>query len=189
MNNIEPLSNITIKYLNTFNSILENMIKEMTKAPLTNSISHNFIVQMIPHHKAAIEMSKNILKYTTNISVQNIAIQIIDEQTKSIANLKRALTNCEKLNNPEQNVYYYQNKINQIMQIMFRRMASSPITNKINVDFIEEMIPHHEGAIAMVETILQYDICSDLKPILNAIITSQKKGVMQMKYILQSMGY
>ncbi len=45
----------------------------MSNAKLTNSISHNFIVQMIPHHEAAIEMSENILKYTSNDSLQNIA--------------------------------------------------------------------------------------------------------------------
>lgn len=40
------------------------MIQGMTDDELDESISHNFIVQMIPHHKAAIEMSQNLLQYT-----------------------------------------------------------------------------------------------------------------------------
>lgn len=72
------------------------MIEEMTSAKLTNSISHNFIVQMIPHHQAAIKMSQNILKYTTLLPLQNIAKNIISEQTKSIEAMKEILGVCEE---------------------------------------------------------------------------------------------
>lgn len=56
------LSNVTKNYLSAFNCILDEMIQRMTEAEQSDSISHNFIVQMIPHHRAAIEMSENILK-------------------------------------------------------------------------------------------------------------------------------
>lgn len=74
-------------YLNKYQKILNEMIQKMTETELTNSISHNFIVQMIPHHKAAIEMSKNVLCYTENKKLQDIAKGIISEQTKSIENM------------------------------------------------------------------------------------------------------
>ena len=48
----EQFSDVTKQYLCCFYEILDNMIEEMTSAKLTNSISHNFIVQMIPHHQA-----------------------------------------------------------------------------------------------------------------------------------------
>lgn len=47
------------------------------------------------------------------------------------------------------------------------------------------MIPHHEGAIAMAKTTLEYPICSELKTILQAIITSQSNGVRQLKTVLE----
>ena len=53
------------------------MIQQMNSAQLSNSISYNFIVQMIPHHKAAIEMSCNLLQYTTLVPLQEIALNII----------------------------------------------------------------------------------------------------------------
>ncbi|MGE7921159.1 hypothetical protein ACQKM9_19790 [Viridibacillus sp. NPDC093762] len=55
-----PLSIVTKKYLRAYYKILDTMIKNMTNVTLTNSISDNFILQMIPHHRAAITMSKNI---------------------------------------------------------------------------------------------------------------------------------
>ncbi|MDE5679068.1 MAG: DUF305 domain-containing protein, partial [Lachnospiraceae bacterium] len=91
MNTSCRLSNVTKNYLSRFHCILDEMIQGMTTAKLTDSISHNFIVQMIPHHRAAIEMSDNILRYTTNIPLQDIAASIVSEQTKSIANMEEVL--------------------------------------------------------------------------------------------------
>ena len=87
----EQFSDVTKQYLCCFYEILDNMIEEMTSAKLTNSISHNFIVQMIPHHQAAIKMSQNILQYTTLLPLQNIAKNIISEQTKGIEAMKEIL--------------------------------------------------------------------------------------------------
>lgn len=188
MHNPCRLSNVAQNYLNTFHSILEEMIQEMTSAELTNSISYNFILQMIPHHRAAIEMSHNLLQYTTNVPLQDIASQIISEQTKSIENMRQIQCSCEMPENTRQELCLYQRSMDQIMQNMFSRMGNAPGTNQINRDFIKEMIPHHQGAIEMSQTTLQYDICPQLKPILNAIIVSQKRGVVQMSQLLGNMG-
>lgn len=184
MNQQNTLSNVTKDYLMTFNKIFEEMKQKMTEAKLTNSISYNFIVQMIPHHYAAIEMSKNILKYTTNLPLQNIAAQIITEQTKSIENMCNIEVSCSKKENFEKDVSLYQKRVNQIMQVMFQGMQDAKVTNSVNEDFIREMIPHHKGAIEMSENALQYYICQELKPILQAIIVSQRRGVRQMSQLL-----
>jgi len=179
------LSNVTKEYLSTFHCILEKMIREMTSAELTDSISYNFIVQMIPHHQAAIEMSRSILRYTTNVPLQEIASRIIEEQTKSIENMCAILDTCKGCQNCQQDLLLYQRKTDQILQTMFSEMSTARTSNEINCDFMWEMIPHHQGAIRMSENALQYVICPDLVPILEAIISSQKRGVMQMQSLLR----
>ena len=89
MNRQCRFDNAAKEYLYTFYGILDEMIWCMTGAELSGSISYNFIMQMIPHHQAAIEMSKNILKYTENKTLCKIAEQIIEEQTKSIKNMQK----------------------------------------------------------------------------------------------------
>lgn len=78
------ISCVAKNYLSEYYCILEKMVEGMTEAELSDSISGNFIAQMIPHHKAAIEMSNNILRYTTLIPLERIAKNIIAEQTRSI---------------------------------------------------------------------------------------------------------
>lgn len=185
MNQITELSLVTRRYLETFDQIFSALVQGMTSAPLTDSISHNFISQMIPHHRAAIEMSKNLLQYTTDIPLQNIALGIVSEQTKSIEDMQKALPACALLKNSQADVRRYQQETSRIMYTMFTGMASAPRTNCLNSDFMEEMIPHHRGAIAMSKNALRYRICPGLVPILNAIITSQERGVAQMERLLR----
>lgn len=182
------LSNVTNDYLTTFHCILDNMIQGMTEAELTDSISYNFIVQMIPHHRAAIEMSRNLLKYTTFIPLQDIAAQIIKEQTQSIENMRRIVRTCGRTDNCEQDVCRYQEKTGQIMKVMFCHMENACTSNQLNANFMREMIPHHRGAVQMSENALKYPICPELVPILEAIITSQKRGICQMTQLLRCMG-
>jgi len=188
MNNTCKFSANTQVYLDTFYTILDKMIEGMTTAELTDSISHNFIVQMIPHHRAAIEMSHNLLKYTTNIPLQNIAGQIITEQTKSIDDMRQIECRCGQYKNSRRDLHSYQCHMEQIMQTMFHEMGTACTINQIDANFIREMIPHHEGAIRMSETTLRYSICPELVPILQAIITSQKRGVRQMRQLLLCTG-
>lgn len=178
-------SNVTKDYLSKFYCILDQMIQGMTSPELSCSISHNFIVQMIPHHRAAIEMSQNILCYTTDIALQNIALNIIEMQTQSIENMCDIEYSCSMCKNSQQDFCLYQRQFDIITQTMFSEMGNACSTNNINANFMREMIPHHKGAIRMSENALRFDICPELKPILCEIITSQQKGVCEMTQLLR----
>ncbi|MCI8825203.1 MAG: DUF305 domain-containing protein [Lachnospiraceae bacterium] len=179
------LNNAAKDYFTRFYCILDEMIQGMTEVELTGSISHNFIVQMIPHHRAAVEMSKNILNYTSFPPLKKIASQIVSEQTQGIEDMKNILCECETQINSDQDLFLYQRRIDQIMQTMFSSMGTSSYTNHLNISFIKEMIPHHEGAVKMSENALMFCTCPELIPILQSIITSQKRGIMQMQQLLK----
>ena len=184
MSCIQQFSDVTKNYLCRFYKILDEMIEGMTNAELTSSLSHNFIVQMIPHHRAAIEMSENLLQFTTFVPLQHIAQNIINEQTKSIENMQKVLSHCARLSNSEQDLCLYDRRFRQITQTMFSQMCNACSDNNINADFMREMIPRHQGAIKMSKNVLQYPICPELDSILQAIITSQEKGVLEMRRLL-----
>ncbi len=187
MNHSQQLNDNTKKYLCRFYEILDKTIKGMNTAELNNSISHNFIVQMIPHHRAAIEMSENLLMYTNFAPLQRIAQNIIKEQTKSIENMESVLTNCNRVLNTKSDLCRYERQFEQIKHVMFTQMRNACADNNINANFMREMIPHHQGAIRMSKNALQYHICQGLDPILQAIITSQEKGVREMECLLQQL--
>lgn len=179
---------MTVKYIQTYNEIFNRMKQGMCNAQLTNSISANFISQMIPHHRAAIEMSRNVLRYTNNAELRKIATNIISEQTKSIENMECIKCACASLSNSAADLEKYQNCMNNIMQKMFSEMGNARTTNHISCNFMWEMIPHHRGAVEMSENALKFPICNSLDPILKDIISSQKKGIAEMEKLLKQIG-
>lgn len=174
----------TKTYLNTFNAILRNMIVGMMSVNPGASISGNFIMQMIPHHRAAIQMSKNVLHYSEDAQIKGIACTIISEQTKSIADMQKVFRSCQCYKNSECDIMQYQVEFQKIATEMYNRMSEAKTGGNIDCDFLHEMIPHHEGAIRMSQNTLQYCICPELKPILQSIIISQCRGVEEMKKLI-----
>ena len=73
----------------------------------------------------------------------------------------------------------------RVKAVLRRQMCNACSDNNINADFMREMIPHHQGAIKMSKNVLQYPICPELDSILQAIITSQEKGVLEMRRLLR----
>lgn len=181
----QQLSEVSKQYLCRFYEILDEMIAGMTDVELTDSISHDFIVQMIPHHEAAIQMSENLLQYTTFVPLQTIAQTIITEQTRGIGEMRAALCRCGDVTNTREELCLYRRRNEQITQTMFRQMRRAPEVNDLNTAFIREMIPHHEGAIRMAENALRFPLCPELIPILESIITSQTQGVREMERLLR----
>ena len=185
MSDRDQFSPDTGDYLSTYRCILERMIEGMTQARLGNSISGNFIVQMIPHHRAAVEMSENLLRYSCFQPLVRIAKNIIRTQTQGIEEMERILCGCRAKTNCPNLVCRYQDNMDCILQTMFEEMKHAETTNCINVDFMREMIPQHRGAVRMAKAALEYDICRALIPILEAIIKEQEEGIRQMEHLLR----
>ncbi len=75
-----------------------------------------------------------------------------------------------------------------MMQMMGIRSNnnSSNMTNNIDKHFIEQMIPHHEGAIEMAELALELSNRDEIKILANSIIKSQSEEIDTMKKWYQS---
>lgn len=159
------------RYLNRFDQILSEMSEKMLHTELTNySITIDFIRCMIPHHQAAIYMSENLLMYTRYQPLIEIANGIIAMQTKGIEEMKEILRTTSVYMSMERDINTYLTKYFEITNNMIEKMKNSPRCVNINLDFVNEMIPHHEGAIQMCNNLLQYYIDPRLRNVANTII-------------------
>lgn len=170
------------RYLHRFDEILEQMANKMLTAQFTDNITLNFIECMIPHHQAAIYMSQNLLQYTNYLPLREIAQGIIEMQEKGIEQMKEIAKNTTaRYNNLPSDVKTYINNYLEITNNMINQMKNSPRCININLDFINEMIPHHKGAIAMCENLLKYYINPRLKIVAETIIQEQSQGVRELE--------
>lgn len=174
-------------YLKRFDQILYEMSYQMLSQTITNSITVNFIKCMIPHHQAAIYMSENLLKYTQYPPLIKIAKNIIQMQTTGIKQMENVLRTTKGYTNSRQNIQSYMNEYFKITKNMINKMENSLRTNNINLNFTYEMIPHHEGAIAMCNNLLKYSIDPRLKVIAENIISEQSQGVIELQRVQKNL--
>lgn len=177
------LDNNARDYLQRFEQILCTMACKMLSKLPTNSITLDFIDCMIPHHQAAIYMCENLLKYTSYTPLEDIAHGIIKMQERGIRQMREIRKTTKYLNNNCYDVNKYFSKYRCITENMVRKMRSAPQTNNINLNFTNEMIPHHEGAVEMCNNLLKYSIDPRLEVVAKNIISEQTRGINQLKQI------
>lgn len=181
----QPYSIAVKNYLKTYRETLQQMMRSIAEAPLANSVSHNFISQVIPLQRGAIQMCQNILQYTINIPLQNIALHTLHEQNKSIQALLAIQPKCEISHT--QTLFLYQQEFQNIANFLFTQLRHCGVyvTNNNNLNFINQMVPHHRGVISMAENALQY-AGPVLQPMLHTIITIHDQNTQQMECLRKS---
>ena len=175
-------------YNEDYKTIFNNMKKAMNTAPNTDNYNLNFVLEMTPHHEGGINMAKAIVKYGSNPEVKKIAENIITSQEAQIPIMKELASKFEKEKpSDKQNNKNYINEYNKVKETMFNQMESVTITNDADVNFLQQMIYHHEGAIAMANNILKYTKDPELKKLAENIVSSQSKGVKEMRALLKKL--
>lgn len=175
------------RYIMRFNQILDEMASKMLSQKTTNSITVNFIECMIPHHQAAIYMCENLLNYTEYEPLIKIANNIITTQEAGIKEMREIRCTTQGYESCQEDMKKYMAKYLKTVKSMINNMRNAPKGIDINLNFICEMIPHHEGAIRMCKNLLEYNIDSRLKEVAESIIKEQSEGIKELEKIREKL--
>lgn len=159
----------------------------MAQAPCeSKSPEIDYLTDMIPHHQGAVDSATLLLPHITNDELKTLAQNIIQSQTKEIAEFK-ALLSGGTLSNTELLASNYQEflKANKkAMDTMMRQMNAVKPTDNIQKDFVQAMIAHHNGAIKTSKIILAYTKDPQVRKIAQSIIADQESEVKLMQKLL-----
>ena len=71
-------------FMSDMDTSMKRMDKDMTAAPMTGNVDHDFAAMMIPHHQGAIDMAKGELIYGKDPVMRRLAQEIIADQQSEI---------------------------------------------------------------------------------------------------------
>lgn len=175
---------IVNEYLERFNEILCTMEYNMLCVNIKDNITKYFIECMIPHHEGAIYMSENLLNYTSYGPLIDIANNIIKMQKEGVERMEQIYSSTSGYENTQEDRICYTEKYCSVVNTMFCKMKRACKSSDINLNYINEMIPHHEGAIHMCKNLLKYNIDPRLKEEAETIISEQENGVKELKALI-----
>ena len=189
MANTYLLSDEAKRYLCCYYQILDGMIQGVSAAKLTQSISHNCIVQLLPQHRAAVRLCRNLLEASNDSSLRRLAQRIAAREVQTIEELEAELPNAGQLTSPQMDLRLFQRRSDLISREMYAQMGAAPEGNRLEILFLRQMIPHRQGGLRAARTALRYEVSTGLAPLLRSAIDAQSRDLGQLRTLLSQRGW
>lgn len=139
-----------------------------------------FIDTMIAHHQGAVDMAQLVNTRTNRDEMKKLAQSILDEQRREIANMQAWRKDWFADAKPALNMDFP--GMRSGMAGMDNVKLAGLKSNEFDIEFIKQMIPHHEGAIEMAKALKADDEkYAELRNMAEAVISTQSAEIEQMK--------
>lgn len=137
-----------------------------------------FIAEMVPHHEAAIEMAEIAQTKAEHPEIKQLASAIAEAQSAEISQLEAAHQRLfgEDLGAVDHGTL----GLSEADSGMAHDAAALENASPFDQEFIDMMIPHHQGAIRMARIELERGQDAELKELATAIVEAQSAEIEEM---------
>lgn len=137
-----------------------------------------FLDTMIPHHQGAVDMARPAVEKAAHPELREFARQIIADQEREIAEMRR-IRERYYAGKPEAMNMEMAGMADSMKGMDMKRLNAAT-GNEFDLMFLEQMTPHHDGAVVMSRDGLGKLEHEEIKQLANQIIASQQREVAQM---------
>jgi uncharacterized protein (DUF305 family) len=137
---------------------------------VTENFDAKFIDSMIVHHQSAIAMANQALTNTQRPELQTLARAIVTAQQGEIEQMQAWRT-----------AWYPDLPATGGLAMSMGEMSVKPGDAPYDIRFVDAMIPHHEGAVAMAQAVLTNSKRPELLKLAADIIAAQNQEITQMR--------
>lgn len=140
-----------------------------------NGVDRAFARAMIPHHKSAVEMAKIAQERGESQFVKDLADDIVRTQNEEIETLRAQAAELK-----DAGVEAGDLGMDHEMMGMNDNPSRLEAVDPFDRAFVDMMIPHHEGAIAMAKVELEKGADPELKALAEDIVDAQEREISEM---------
>lgn len=157
----------------------DRRVRNTTPPPYTPRNDVDFIEALVPHHRDAIEMARIEVEQGTRPEARSMAQSMIDQQAQEIALMTseyRALTGRSRVPPPPTDRH---------MRNDMRRLEAATGA-EVDAAFLDEMIPHHAGALVLAHRSSRYLRRQVLRDLAKNVENAQAVEIGQMQELRTS---
>jgi len=140
-----------------------------------NAIDRAFVAEMIPHHESAIEMAELANRRGRSAFVEELAGDIVRTQREEIAALRAIDGRLAAAGVQRGDLGMDESAMGMDMD-----MGALASANPFDRAFVDEMVPHHRGAVMMARMQLDRGQNPELRRIAQAIVDAQEREIRAM---------
>ncbi|MBK5231418.1 MAG: DUF305 domain-containing protein [Thermoleophilia bacterium] len=144
----------------------------------SSDVDGAFVSQMIPHHESAIEMAELAKEKGQHPEIIQLANNIVGSQSSEVESLNGMhdrLSGDSMMNEDSGDL-----GMDESMMGMNVDMETLGTAKPFDREFIDQMIPHHQGAIRMARVELQDGEDQELKDLAMQIVNAQAAEIEDM---------
>jgi uncharacterized protein (DUF305 family) len=142
-----------------------------------NATDAAFIRDMTAHHESAIEMARIAQKRAEHPEIRRLAADIVAAQQSEISVMK---TIHRDMQNMGEHSSGHMGMSDSEMGMSMHPAALEQVT-PFDRAFIDAMVPHHQGAVAMAKLLLKRGEQPGLRKMADDIISAQTKEIARMR--------
>ncbi len=164
-----------------YDKSMQSMATQMSAAYQAVNGDVAFMQGMIAHHVGAVEMAKVQLEHGKDDTLKQLAQKIIDTQMAEIASMQAWLTKNQPNAKPDPNMPQITERYQTADKKYHDLMMAGMMAHDADTAFVQGMIPHHQGAIAMADIVLSTTQDQEIIALAHTIKSAQTPEIEQMQ--------
>jgi len=160
---------------------INHTLHEAMNIEYSGNADIDFLRSMIPHHQGALDMADVEKQFGKDGTVKTFANKVKRDQVKEIRWMRILLQTLEYENASNRSINEASIEANRMVNMNMHQNMAVEFTGSADIDFMTGMIPHHEGAVAMAEVVLEHGKDKRVKDLARGIINAQTSEITTMK--------